>query len=364
MATERPTEKPRAKSLPPLKLVEEGVSDFATRLRTDMINSHPYVQQTIESYLSVLEAGGKRIRGTLAICGYEMHGGKDKKIATLTAGAIEGLHAYLLVIDDIADKALTRRGKPAAHVAMESFLRKKNASGNIKRTAIDMVISGALTAQHKAQVVLANLDAPAKRKLHAVTIINEHLERTGLGQILDMASTTGMPMDIRSITSVALSKTAYYSFQMPLETGAILAGATEPSLRHLKAYSQHAGLAFQLQDDVMGVFGDERKMGKSAKSDIIEGKQTLLLAYALEAATPAQQDVLRHGLGNVDLTDELFARCQDIIVETGALIKVSNHAKEQVALAHTVLDNAPSEWPTKNIDYLRTLASFAADRDT
>lgn len=363
MTAARQTHKPERLGLPDIKLVESGVAQFASILRADIADEHPYVNQAVECYLSILEAGGKRIRGLLTACGYQMHGGDDKELISLVTGVIESLHAYMLVIDDIADRAQTRRGTPTAHIQMEQFLLLNHAAGDIKQTASDMVISGALTGQHKAQVLFAGLPIQPERKQRMIEIINERLIKTGLGQILDMASTTGIPMDIEIIKSIALSKTAYYSFQMPLETGAVLAGAPESSIQLLKRYALHAGFAFQLQDDIMGVFGDEKKMGKSAKSDIMEGKQTLLLAFATEAATKAQRDELQSALGNQNLTDREFKRCQDIIVSTGALNKVGIMANDQVALAHEVLDNAPTDWPTKNVDYLRELASFAADRD-
>lgn len=363
MTAARQTHKPGRLGLPDIQLVEAGVAQFASIVRADIEDEHPYVRQAVECYLSILEARGKRIRGLLTVCGYQMHGGTDKELISLITGVMEGLHAYMLVIDDIADRALTRRGTPSAHIQMESFLELNHAVGDIKQTASDMVISGALTGQHKAQSVLANLPIQPERKQKIIDIINERLIRTGLGQILDMASTTGIPMDIEIIKSIALSKTAYYSFQMPLETGAVLAGAPEASIQLLKKYALHAGFAFQLQDDIMGVFGDEQKMGKSAKSDIMEGKQTLLLAFAMEAASKLQKEELKRALGNQNLTDKQFKRCQDIIVSTGALNKVGIMANDQVALAHEVLDNAPTDWPNKNVEYLRELASFAADRD-
>ena len=363
MTAARQTHKPERLGLPNVQLVEAGVAQFASMLRANVRDEHPYVKKAVECYLSILESGGKRIRGSLTVCGYEMHGGKDMDLIKLVTGVMEGLHAYMLVVDDVADRARTRRSVQTAHIQMEAYLRKHHATGDIKQTAQDMAISGALTGQHKAQVIFAGLTIQPERKQRVIEIINERLIRTGLGQILDMASTTGIPLDIEIIKSIALSKTAYYSFQMPLETGAVLAGAPESSIQLLKKYALHAGFAYQLQDDIMGIFGDEKKMGKSAKSDIMEGKQTLLLAFAVEAASNAQREELQRSLGNQNLTDRDFKRFQDIIVSTGALNKVGIMANDQVALAHEVLDNAPSEWPTLNVEYLRQLASFAADRD-
>lgn len=362
MTAARQTYKPN--SLPYLQLVEAGVAQFANNLRADLSNEHPYVKEAVESYLSILEAGGKRIRGSLTICSYEMHDGPSVELISHVAGIIESLHAYLLVIDDIADRASTRRGIPSAHFAMEAYLQKRHAKLNIKQLAADMVISGGLVGQHKAQSMLARMDFDQDRKIQVISIINDHLTKTGLGQILDMSAAIGIPMSANSIKSIALSKTAYYTFQMPLEVGSILAGAPESSINVLKKYSLHAGHAFQLQDDIMGVFGDEIKMGKSAKSDIIEGKQTLLVVYAMDRASKAQCNFLKKALGNPNLSDKDFEECQDIMVSTGALDKVGRLANEEVSLAHEILDNAPSEWPTKHVEYLRHLASFAADRDT
>lgn len=361
-SVERTAVRPMDEDATPFEMTEWGVAQFADELRTDVKDDHPHVQAAIDSYVSVLEAGGKRTRGMLTMCGYEMHGGDNQTMISEAAGAIEGAHAYLLVVDDVADHALTRRGKPTAHVALQEFLREQGAVGNITQTAADMAISAALTAQHKMQSVFTRLDVPAERKINALTALNDHLACTSRGQVLDMASTTGAPMDLEDITAVARSKTAYYSFQMPLETGALLAGAPDHSLRRLADYSLHAGLAFQLHDDIMGIFGDEEKMGKSAKSDFTEGKQTLLLAYTLEAADRAQQQMLHKSVGNPELHDKDFAHCQEIIVATGALSRVRNYAEQEVELAQAVLDGSPAEWPAKNVAFLRNMATFVINR--
>lgn len=346
-----------------LALVEWGVTQFANGLRSEVQDGHPHMQAAVDAYLGILQAGGKRTRGMLTICGYEIHGGDNMPMIGEAAGTIEAMHAYLLVVDDVADNANTRRGRPTAHIAVQAFLEGQEAQGKVEKTAADMAISGALVAQHCAQLVLGGLDAPANAKLRALNAINTHLMRTSEGQVLDMASTTGAPMTIDDIAFVARGKTAYYSFQMPLETGAILAGASADQLQPLADYSLHAGFAFQLQDDIMGVFGSEEKMGKSPKSDLIEGKQTLLFAYALESANDAQRRHLQAALGNPELDDQAFIYCQEIIVATGALAKIERRAHEEVELAHAVLDKAPPEWPADKTGYLRDMASFVVNRD-
>jgi geranylgeranyl pyrophosphate synthase len=184
-----------------------------------------------------------------------------------------------------------------------------------------------------------------------------------MGQLLDMASTTGVEMTHGDILTVAERKTAYYSFQLPLETGALLAGASHDAIGPLAQYAVHAGIAFQLRDDVLGMFGDAKKMGKSVMSDLTEGKQTLLIKHALQNGDAAQQSTLRQALGNTELTDETFADCQQILIETGALQATEDWAAREAAQAHDALDTCPAEWPCSQIDFLRAVVSHSITRN-
>lgn len=342
-----------------LELAEQGVQEFSATLRTDMGQVHPYVAAAIDSYLAMLGGGGKRVRGQLVICGYRLFGGADDAMIARAAGAVEAIHAYLLVVDDVADHAQLRRGQPAAHVRMADFLRSHGASPD---AAADMAISGALTAQHQAQAIIASLPGNREHARRAAEVLNNHLVRTSHGQVLDMASTTGLTLSEAEIVDIAQSKTAFYSFLMPLEVGAILAGARADDMAPLATYAQHAGLAFQLQDDIMGVFGNEAQMGKSAQSDIREGKQTLLILYAREAATENQRSILTHSLGNADLHPADFAACQKIIKSTGALERVRALAQQESDAARKAVEAMPAAWPAAQKQFLRDLAAFSINR--
>lgn len=335
--------------------VERGVMQFADVLRRDMRGEHPYVQAGVDAYLSILTAGGKRIRGVLAMYGYELHGGTDSKTIITIAGIIEALHAYLLVVDDVADHASLRRGKTAAHIAIKNFLTEQGGNVSTPQVAEDVAISGALYAQHKAQELLTALDVDADVRLQILRVINDHLAMTGKGQMLDISAGAGLSLTEEDITNIARAKTAYYSFYMPLEVGALLAGSTEESRRRLSAYALHAGLAYQLHDDVIGLFGDESAIGKSVKSDIVEGKQTLLIRYALDNATKEQAAIIRRALGDAELTDEAFAMCQDVVRTTGALEKVQKYIDHEIEMALKVLEQSPSEWPVTVVERLRRI---------
>jgi geranylgeranyl pyrophosphate synthase len=343
-------------------LVAQGVAWFGEQITAEAADDHLYVQEAARGYLAILQAGGKRLRGQLAVLGYRLHAGADDELIAHAAGAIEGLHAHLLVIDDVADHAPTRRGVRTAHLQLQDFLREQGASQESALLANDMAISFSLVVQQRAQIVFGELTTTPTRRLRVLRVLNEHLARTGRGQVLDMASSTGMALSQADIAGIAQRKTAYYSFQMPLEIGAILAGASRSSLWLLGDFSKHAGMAFQQADDLMGVFGDEAKMGKSAKSDIVEGKQTLLMHDALEEANAAERRVLRSALGNAHLSDADFARCQEIIATTGAQKRTQQLAEHEARLALGALEFAPSDWPAGVLDELRTITGSIVGR--
>lgn len=343
-------------------LVEQGVDWFAGQVTDEVTGDHRYVQEAARGYLAILQAGGKRLRGQLAVLGYRLHGGTNNELIAQVAGAIEGLHAHLLVIDDVADHAVARRGVRTAHLQLQDFLRQQGASQETALLANDMAISFSIVVQQRAQITFGGLDATPSRRLRVLRVLNEHLARTGRGQVLDMASSTGMALSKADIAGMAQRKTAYYSFQMPLEIGGILAGAPRSSLWLLAEFSKHAGMAFQQADDLMGIFGDEAKMGKSVKTDIVEGKQTLLMHDALEAANAPERQTLHAALGNSDLTDADFARCQEIIAKTGARRRTEQAAEHEAKLALGTLGLAPSDWPADVLDELRAITSGIVGR--
>lgn len=350
------------KSIATNALVEQGVLWLAEQITAEAADDHPYVQEAARGYLAILQAGGKRLRGQLAVIGYRLHGGTDDELIARVAGTIEGLHAHLLVIDDVADHATTRRGVRTAHLQLQDFLREKDATQEAALLANDMVISFSLVVQQRAQIIFGELATTPARRLRVLRVLNQHLARTGRGQVLDMASGTGVALSRDDIEGIARRKTAYYSFQMPLEIGAILAGAPRSSLWLLTDFSKHAGMAFQQADDLMGIFGDETKMGKSVKSDIVEGKQTLLIHDALGTADAAQRQILQSALGNSNLSDADFARCQEIIATTGAKRRIEQMAQHEARLALGALELAPDDWPIDVLNELRAITGSIVGR--
>jgi geranylgeranyl diphosphate synthase, type I len=345
------------------RLVTRGIKGFIKRLGTE--TDSPHVAAAIASYQSLLARGGKRTRGMLTIVGYEMMDGKDTKMIGDAAGIIEALHAYLLVGDDIADVSHLRRGSPTVHIQMQEYfktLRQTDDPAGNYRLGTDTAQLVALYAQHHAQVAITALDAPAEYKLRAIKIVNDALARTTVGQILDVVASGYDDISLAEIETIALYKTAYYSYLLPLQFGAVLAGASSDRLDDFIDYSLHAGYAFQLRDDVMGLYGSEDVTGKSRKSDISENKKTLLMNDTLAHATPEQQAILRQSLDNSLLTDEQFDECLKVIESTGARRRMEDLIDDHTKKAIAALELLTAGSPPQCIQFLRDMALFGARR--
>ncbi len=346
-----------------LAIADAGVANFGEALRQETANEDEYLRASIDSYLSLLQRGGKRTRGILAVVGYELYGGTETDVIATAAGVVEAHHAYLLVMDDVADESVLRRGGPAAHIFMRDFLVQKHVNGNAAKLGIDAAQSAALVAQHKAQSVFLEIEGvSADRKLMAATLLNDHLARTGVGQVLDMLAVCRSDVTERDIIKIATYKTAYYSFLLPLQVGAALAGASAEELGNFTDYAANAGLAFQLQDDIIGLFGDESVTGKSRMDDVAEGKRTFLMTAALARASAEDKEFLQNLLGSADITESDFARCLEIVKNTGALQQTQARVAQYADQALESLKNAPANWPADKIQFLRDLALYCAHR--
>ena len=222
---------------------------------------------------------GKRVRPILFTIGYLGFAKKPAKNLYTTALAIELLHDFLLVHDDIIDKSATRRGKPSMHALLDKhFLKHKDLKFNGQDLAL--IIGDVMYAM----------------SIHAFLSINEKMERkekalknfimaavnTGGGEFIELICGLNNISKIskKDILRVYDYKTAYYTFSSPLSTGAILAGAKQCEIDKLSKYGVYLGRAFQIKDDMLSLFADEKHIGKSGLTDLQESKKTLPLWYA------------------------------------------------------------------------------------
>lgn len=315
-------------------------------------------------FLSILERGGKRIRGALVMLGYEMSGGTNQAMILQAARAIEMLHAYILMIDDIQDRSVLRRGGPTAHVMLADYHRKQQLADDAEHFGIAITMNSALAGAHAAQTILANLDAPENLRLNVISITNRTMMITSHGQTDDIMNEVVAEVSEEDIQRVLEWKTAHYTFLNPLHVGMVLAAADCHATDAITEYAMQAGIAFQITDDIVGIFGSEDETGKSSMDDIREGKRTLLMTYAIDKAESGDKNFLIQMLGNQHLTPAEFDRCKTILVETGALAYTKKMAADHIKRAEQSLNKEASRWSEPGVQFLNGLAEYLLDRTT
>ena len=214
---------------------------------------------------------------------------------------------------------------------------------------------------HQAMQEITNADLGANEKVAILRLVNHAVMVTAYGQVHDMFNEATGRVGVSDVENTHIWKTAYYTFIAPLQSGAIAAGAPEPTLECLYDYGKHMGLAFQAADDVLGTFGAQKQSGKSTQDDIREGKITLLAAFMLQRATPEQRQEFASYFGR-DLTEKEFAACKKILQTSGAKDFVQTIARQESQKALQALKAAPHAWQPEQVEFLRSLAHYIVQR--
>lgn len=260
-------------------------------------------------------AGGKRLRPAFCHWGFVGLGGSVNDPRVVDAGAaLELLHAFALFHDDIMDGALTRRGEPVTHEVFAAEHRAHGSSGEARRYGEGMaILIGDLTFVISDRL-LDGVSAEARAIWHELRI------ELNVGQILDLMGSARHDRRRDKAERICRYKSGKYTIERPLHLGAMIAAPERAAemLPRLSAYGLPLGDAFQMRDDVMGVFGDPSITGKPVGDDLREGKPTPLLAIAVERANEVQRTVLDR-VGRDQLSDVDVATVQQIVVDCGAL---------------------------------------------
>lgn len=299
-----------------LGLVEAVLDSFFTAAKLRAVSVHP-------SYLRLWEAiertaaSGKRFRPRLLLLAYRQLGGTEPAAAAKLGAVYELLHNAFLIHDDIIDRDVMRHGAPNISGHYSNKARREGASAG--------------AAQHAgmaAGLLAGDLMLAGAHRLHESIETSEQV-RTELNGILDHAvfsSVGGELLDVEfaravemptaeEIRTVARRKTSVYSFEAPLQAGAVLAGATTSAAARLAAFGRDAGIAYQIAADVQGTFGEEEHMGKTNSGDIREGKRTVLLSYA---ATKPQWDKISGLIASDRMTAAETEQVRGLLVACGA----------------------------------------------
>ncbi|SEA72927.1 polyprenyl synthetase family protein [Leifsonia sp. 21MFCrub1.1] len=311
-------------------------------------------------------SGGKRFRALFCFWGWQAvrtaddAGDDGGETGAVTAGgaldavvsvasALELFHAAALVHDDLIDNSDTRRGKPAAHKRFEHLHASEGWGGSGA-----MFGTGAATLLGDLLLILSDelfdegltqlVSAPARRATRAE--FNRMRLDVTAGQYLDIFEEIGWSgrpdsEQLERAERVIVYKSAKYSIESPLLIGASLAGATVGQLEALRAFGLPLGIAYQLRDDLLGVFGDADVTGKPSGDDLREGKRTVLIALTRQAIPSGARAALDELLGDPELTPEQIRTMQLTIRESGAVDTVERMIAQNVARAIEALDAAP-----------------------
>jgi geranylgeranyl diphosphate synthase type I len=270
--------------------------------------------------LAALLAGGKRLRPAFCWWGWRGAGGDDTDDAVLAATSLELLQACALIHDDVMDGSDTRRGQPAAHRRLAALHETSGWAGSSDAFGTGGAILLGDLCLSWADELLERSGLPTLPSARPVYDVM----RTELmaGQYLDLLEQARGGGSVERALRVVRYKSAKYTVERPLHLGIALAGGGSDLLAVGSAYGLPLGEAFQLRDDVLGVFGDPEETGKPAGDDLREGKRTVLVALARESATPAQAAILAEHLGDPALTEAGVGALREVLTETGALSRV------------------------------------------
>jgi geranylgeranyl diphosphate synthase type I len=310
-------------------------------------SQQPVLDAVGDELLPILDAarlllsGGKRLRPAFAYWAWRGAGGDDCPEIIRAVAALEFLQACALVHDDVMDDSDTRRGHPSAHRAFASLHRSAQWSGSPDAFGVGAaILLGDLTLSW-ADEMLFTAALPDDALRRAKPVYDRMRTELMAGQYLDLLEQARGGGSVERALRVARYKAAKYTVEGPLHLGATLAGAPPELLETYSRYGIPLGEAFQLRDDVLGVFGDPAVTGKPAGDDLREGKRTVLVAVAEERSSPAQRHLLHQHLGDPHLTAEGVDALRTLIEETGALAFVEELIGTLVDEAHAALRGVP-----------------------
>lgn len=360
--------------MPSSSIVHDAVAArldrFLTSLREESSEHGADAALFVDAAADTLH-GGKRLRARFCHAGWRSVARFSQRDAVETdplwdlCAALEIFQSAALVHDDLIDNSDTRRGRPAAHRALEQQHRDMRWSGDPEGFGrASAILVGDLLVAWSDDLMETGLSghpqAPAVRSEYA------RMRRdVTTGQFLDIAEESAWRVNAESSHAeralrIASLKSARYSVEQPLLLGAVLAGADAAQQEALRRFGHPLGMAFQMRDDVLGVFGDHSVTGKPTGDDLREGKRTVLIAFTREALESSARRVLDDLLGDPELDAQQVAALQATIVDSGALDRVETLISDYAADADRALTGAHLD--NAAVGELRDLARAATVR--
>ncbi len=322
-------------------------------------NLHRISPLLLHSIKEFVLRDGKRLRPALFVIGYKGFSAKTPKNLFRSALSMELLHDFFLIHDDIVDKSNMRRGKPTMHIALDEKIKKAKKA---KLTGQDLaIITGDILYSLAMESFLSIKTSPARKEKALIKFI-EAACYTGCGEYIEMLLGSA---DIKNVTKNKIYeiydyKTAHYTFIAPLTAGAILANASKREVKQLSELGINLGRAFQIKDDILGIFGNESSTGKSSLTDLEEDKKTLLTWHAYNNASEKQQSIIRKITTKGKLTREDLNEAQRIIKNTGSLEYAEKEIQKFVHRSLDILKASKMKLKYKNglLSYIKKILNL------
>jgi len=329
-----------------VRAVNSKLQEFFKEIDEEVVREAPRARDLVTISRDYTLRGGKRLRAVLALIGYwskEWRSGSIEAITDVMA-AIELLQSYLLIHDDVMDQDELRRGGPTVHIV---FRRKcaENKWRNCEHYGVSQAIVAGDMLEASAVGLLSSKLLEPRVVRDLMLAYSRGLRRVAYGQYLDVMFSQLSISEVREedIVSIYNFKTSSYTVELPLHLGSIASGKSNSKLlSELSSYAMPAGIAFQIRDDIIGLFGDPSVTGKPAGSDVKSKKKTLLIVKAYELARYKDKELIElvyDKLSESEITDKHVEEIRRIVKESGSL----NYAEELInKYVHYALDAVES----------------------
>ena len=322
----------------------------------------PLAGEAVKMIADFTLSGGKRIRPALVYYGYLALGGKPGFEIIEASMGIELTHSFFLIHDDIIDRDETRHGVATLHEQYKKIGQKIAPRKDNHHFGNSMAMIAGDMAAAMANEIMFNAKFPPEIIIRALDKLQNIVYVTIPGEMLDVVLEMKGGAKEEEIMRMYEGKTSRYTFEGPLHLGAILFGANDKQLRSFSDYAIPLGKAFQIQDDILGVFGDSEEIGKSTKDDIMEGKKTLLVTHVYKHGSSEQKNNLDRYLGKKDLNDQEAEEVRYIFKETGALEYCKVECARQVEKAKKSLESLSGK-NAEAYEFLKVVAEYMIIRD-
>lgn len=309
--------------------------------------------------LTTFISSGKCVRSTFAYLGW-LCGGAPGESALRAAASFELLHVFALLQDDVMDGSPERRGRPSAHIRFAQWHRERGLSGSSRRFGESAAILLGDLCLIWSEQMLRESGVESAGVQRAWPRYDTMRTELAMGQFGDLTSDVRHMPSLEAVLDVARRKSGNYTVRRPLEIGAAMSGCDDRTMTRLGRYGAAVGEAFQLRDDVLGVFGSPATTGKPCSGDLLERKATSVVVTAHQLADPTTRAEMNELMYGHVLDDDALDRWKALIVKTGALAMIEEMISDRVASARDHLGDTPIGEPVRAA--LDKMAAACTDR--